>query len=154
MPPKQWLWRIEVGQGGPALSSTKERRAHRRISTHLLVQGSPEKGGTMAQMVASNISLGGVYCTSSADFPEMTRLAVRLMLPLGEGPARNVEGEVEAEAVVVRRRQLSARANNPRYELALFFTRLDPQARKLLERYLERVHLHTAQARLNSQLNQ
>jgi hypothetical protein len=126
--------------------SNQERRAHKRIFTRLLVQGSPEEGGTMAQMVASNISLGGVYCTSSADFPEMTRLAVRLVLP--------GESSVSAEAVVVRRRQLSIRRHSPRYELALFFTRLMPADRRRLKRYLEEVHLHTAQARLSSQLNQ
>lgn len=83
-------------------------------------------------MVASNLSLGGLYCTSNDDFPEMTRLAVRLMLPSKNG---NTE-QVDVQAVVVRRSELQASTGNPRYELALFFTDMGNRARECLARFL------------------
>ena len=90
-------------RGGTVLSrQSAERRAHQRVETTVQVQGTPEEGGVVARMVASNLSLGGLYCTSSTDFPEMTRLAVRLLLPAGDDEARE-PAPVEVEAVVVRR---------------------------------------------------
>jgi hypothetical protein len=87
-------------------------------------------------MTANNLSVGGLYCTSSADFPEMTRLAVRLMLPVERGnPAETAP--LDLEAVVVRREQLeSYSGGEPRYELALFFTRVDDDARQRLSSFV------------------
>ena len=88
--------------------------------------------GVASRMVASNLSLGGLYCTSSTDFPEMTRLAVTLLLP-----HRDESAPVDLEAVVVRRRELpSVTGNGDRYELALFFTKVNAEAREELQRFL------------------
>ncbi len=112
-------------------TTAKERRAHERHATNLTVQGTPGKGGVVARMVARNLSVGGLYCTSTTDFPEMTRMAVRLMLPL-----RDTGSEpVDLEAVVVRREQLASKGH-PRFEFALYFTNVDTPARKQLERFL------------------
>lgn len=112
----------------------ENRRAHERCPTTIDVHGSPESGGVVARMVTRNLSLGGLYCTSTADFPEMTRLAVRLMLPIdGNGMA-----PLDLEAVVVRREKLPAANGNPRYDLALYFTDVQSTAKEQLRRYLER----------------
>jgi hypothetical protein len=87
-------------------------------------------------MVASNLSAGGLYCTSTADFPEMTRLAVRLMLP-GDDDERDAAQPVDVEAVVVRREELSSTNGDPRYRLALFFTKVDDDARRRLAGFVE-----------------
>ena len=100
------------------------------------VQGTPQEGGVVARMVASNLSVGGLYCTSSTDFPEMTRLAVRLMLPLGDGDPPELE-PLEVEAVVVRRAERIAASGEPQYELALFFTGMDDAARKRLAGFVD-----------------
>ncbi len=84
-------------------------------------------------MVASNLSLGGLYCTSQADFPEMTRLAVRLVLPAGNGEAE----PLDLHAVVVRRNEVQHPTGNTSYELALFFTHMDESARKSIRSFLE-----------------
>jgi hypothetical protein len=115
---------------------TAERRAHQRVETSVQVQGTPEEGGVAAQMVASNLSLGGLYCTSSADFPEMTRLAVRLMLPAGGGPPPGLE-PLDVEAVVVRREQTVSASGEAQYELALFFTGMDDEKRRRLASFVE-----------------
>ena len=125
-------------QGGLVLSKTSvdERRAHTRHSTDLTIQGTPDEGGVVARMVARNLSLGGLYCTSTTDFPEMTRLAVRLMLPLHRDNPGETE-PVDLEAVVVRREKVNSRSGEPRYRLALFFTSVDDDARKRLAGFVD-----------------
>lgn len=96
--------------------------------------------GTVARMRASNLSLGGLYCTSTVDFPEMTRLAVRLMLPTGT-PTNAGLTPLDVEAVVVRRREIprGAATTDDRFELALFFPRLDDDQKRELARFLRDV---------------
>ncbi len=115
-------------------TSVKERRVHERHAINVNLQGTPDSGGIVARMVASNLSLGGLYCTSITDFREMTRLAVRLMLPIDHS---ETEGEpVDLEAVVVRREKVRG-ANGPqRYDFALYFTNVDASAQEQLKRYL------------------
>lgn len=110
-----------------------DRRTHPRHDAEIDVHGSPEAGGIVARMVSRNLSLGGLYCTSTTDFPEMTRLAVRLMLPNGEAGGTTLD----VEAVVVRREEVPAVNGDRRYDLALYFTHLDPAARERLAAYLE-----------------
>ncbi len=117
--------------------SSRDRRIHPRYSTNLEVQGASHEGGVVARMVADNLSVGGLYCTSTVDFPEMTRLAVRLMLPVTQNGAM-ITVPVELEAVVVRREKLSASNGDPRYKLALFFTHVETNAKDSLTRYLHR----------------
>jgi hypothetical protein len=113
-----------------------ERRSHPRRETELQLHVTPEEGGVVARMVASNLSAGGLYCTSSADFEEMTRLAVRLLLPVRRGGDGETE-PLDLEAVVVRRRELPSQSNGEtRYELALFFTTMKDHVRQQLLQYL------------------
>ena len=116
--------------------STPERRSHPRVDTRVQIQGTPESGAVVARMETSNLSAGGVQCVSSVDFPEMTRLGVRLMLPSAEG--EDGLKPVDVEAVVVRRRELDSHGGRPRFELALFFTRVDDESRRFLMRFVER----------------
>lgn len=123
--------------GGSVVSkSTTERRAHARVDHQLEIEGTQHPDGAVARMVSHNLSTGGVCCTSSVDFPEMTRLAVRLMLPASDGPGGDGEA-VDAEAVVVRRRPLaSSVGNDGKFELALFFTHVEDEHRERLQEYL------------------
>jgi hypothetical protein len=119
---------------------SSERRSHPRYPTSLELQGTAQGGGVVARMVADNLSEGGLYCTSTVDFPEMTRLAVRLMLPIPQN-GETVTEPVEIEAVVVRREVLEASHGgngDPRFKLGLFFTGLEPRAKESLIRYLDR----------------
>ena len=118
-------------------TSVDERRAHTRHSTDLTIQGTPDEGGVVARMVARNLSLGGLYCTSTTDFPEMTRLAVRLMLPLNDPSSGNGTEPVDVEAVVVRREANNRSSGRTRYDLALYFTNVDDEIRSQLQRYID-----------------
>ena len=113
-----------------------DRRANPRIPAVFDVQGTPDESGVVARMEARALSIGGLRCTSNSDFPEMTRLAVRLQLPMN---GDNNIAPVDVEAVVVRRIEMaSATQDAPRYELALFFTSLDDDAKRRIDQYLDR----------------
>jgi hypothetical protein len=110
-----------------------ERRSHARFERAIEAHATPEAGDVVARMVANDLSLGGLYCSSSVDFPEMTRLAVRLMLP--ERRTGAVE-PLEVDTVVVRHRQLPSANGDPRFELALFFAGMSDAQRERLARFL------------------
>jgi len=112
-----------------------ERRAHARFSKEFELEGTLGPGVSAARMVGSELSLGGLYCSSSSDFPEMTRLAVRLVLPT-RASSENPHEMLDLEAVVVRRKRLNSSSGGPRYELALFFTSMEDTQRERLARYL------------------
>lgn len=111
--------------------TTVERRSHARFPHRIEIEGPQDGRGTVARMVASDLSMGGLHCSSSHDYPEMTRLAVRLLLP----NAKRVES-VDVEAVVVRRVELKSSSGASRFELGLFFTGLTDDARSSLARFL------------------
>jgi hypothetical protein len=111
---------------------TVERRAHARFQKSVEIEGKSPQDDATAMMIASDLSLGGLYCTSTTRFPEMTRLSVRLNLP-GDGD-RN--GPLELDAVVVREQQLESSTGNSRYELALFFMGMTDLQRERLARFL------------------
>lgn len=111
-----------------------ERRAHARFERTVNAEGAEGNGGAVARMVTRDLSLGGVYCISAEDFPEMTRLAVRLLI---EDPGRSNGPEpLDVEAVVVRRRELPSKTQSSKFELGLFFTGMSDVARERLARFL------------------
>jgi hypothetical protein len=111
--------------------TTVERRTSPRKARSFQVHGRAD-AGELARMTARDLSLGGLYCTSSADFAEMTRLAVTLMLPDGQ------DQPLDLEAVVVRRKEVNGVATGrPRFELALFFHALTEAQRSRLALFLE-----------------
>jgi len=113
--------------------TTVERRSHARFSHQIEIEGPQDGQGTVARMVASDLSMGGLHCSSTQDYPEMTRLAVRLLLP----NEKRVD-TVDVEAVVVRRVERPSASGAPRFELGLFFTGLTDDARSSLARFLAR----------------
>ncbi|HEX5043229.1 MAG TPA: PilZ domain-containing protein [Candidatus Polarisedimenticolaceae bacterium] len=111
--------------------TTVERRTSPRKARSFELHGRAE-AGEFARMTARDLSLGGMYCTSSADFAEMTRLAVTLLLPDGHADP------LDLEAVVVRRKEVNGTATGrPRFELALFFHALTDAQRSRLASFLE-----------------
>ncbi|MCP3982693.1 MAG: hypothetical protein GY716_25660 [bacterium] len=112
----------------------EDRREHPRYATILNLQAIAVPGGVAADMVASNLSMGGLYCTSAAEIPEMTRLAVDLKIPNGNGEPV----PVGLEAVVVRCREMAPIAGKKQFELGLFFTQVDGSAKGVLADYLSR----------------
>lgn len=115
--------------------TTVERRTSPRKARSFEVHGRAD-AGELARMTARDLSLGGLYCTSSADFAEMTRLAVTLMLPPDGGVGE--PNPLDLEAVVVRRKEVNGAATGrPLFELALFFHALTEAQRSRLALFLE-----------------
>lgn len=112
-----------------------ERRVHPRFPRSLELSGSAISGGASARLISSDLSLGGAYCTSDRAFPEMTRLAVRLLLPAREADRERAE-PIDLAAVVVRHKRLLAHPEGERHELALLFTSMSPEQRDRLAHYL------------------
>lgn len=108
-----------------------ERRVHPRVYRQIELEGS--HGGHTARLVAKNLSLGGLYCTSDRDFPEMTRLGVRLLLPARSGDVAPGD-PLDIDAVVVRAQPASN--GNGAFELALLFPALNAYQRDRLARFL------------------
>ena len=117
---------------------TDERRAHTRYAAEIQVQGTPEDGGVVARMISSNLSEGGLACVSTANFAEMTRLAVRLMLPL-DGCSKDF-APLDVEAVVVRSEEIGSATGAQRFELALFFTQMEEEAKEQIRQFLALDH--------------
>lgn len=115
-----------------------ERRAHTRYATQIQVQGTPEDGGVVARMISSNLSVGGLACVSTANFAEMTRLAVRMMLPL-KGCDEDF-APLDVEAVVVRSEEIGSATGSQRFELALFFTQMEEEVKEQLRQFLAPEH--------------
>ena len=113
--------------------TTVERRSHARFPHGIDIEGPQDGQGTAARMVASDLSMGGLHCSSSHDYPEMTRLAVRLQLPNGTRTET-----LDVQAVVVRRAELASSSGAPRFELGLFFTGMTDDAKELLAHFLAR----------------
>ena len=111
---------------------TVERRAHARYQKSVKVVGKSPTGDATAMMIANDLSLGGLYCTSTTPFPEMTRLSVRLDLPGTD----ETDGHLDLDAVVVREQKLESSTGNSRYELALFFVEMTDPQRERLARFL------------------
>ena len=109
-----------------------ERRAHARYEIQFDVE--TRDPGVVARLEARDLSLGGLYCASPTDFPEMTRLGVTLLLPNGNGSGKPMP--LDVEAVVVRRTKLPSATGTPRYELGLYFTQMTDMQRERIARYL------------------
>jgi hypothetical protein len=122
----------------PLNDNYSDRRAHERIESQLVFEGFGGEQETVARMVATNLSMGGVYCTSSNDFPEMTRLGVRMALPPNGSQGARESLSLDVEAIVVRKRSLpSPTGGDPRFELALFFTNINEEQKQMLSNYLQ-----------------
>ncbi len=96
---------------------------------------SSAAGEGAAEMATTNLSLGGAHVISRRFLPLMTRVEVALLLPPEDGPGTRPR-PVRAEAVVVRVAPSEHSPASERYEMALFFSRMDAPDRTALARYL------------------
>ncbi len=108
-----------------------EQRAAPRQAQHLSLEITSEPEGRF-EIRTLNISLCGAYCRSRYFLPLMTRLGVSLLLPEGESPRR-----LDAEAVVVRVQPSSESGSEGSYDVALYFTKMQPADQDQLSTFLK-----------------
>ena len=118
----------------------RERRAHERFDQTFTFETGELDDGRKVKLIANNLSLGGVHCTSDVGFQEMSRLAVRLELPTPTTTPTDSSAmsALDLEAIVVRTEEVTLPDGNNKFELALLFNNLGDEQRKRLARYLER----------------
>ena len=113
------------------MTRTDDKRQHPRVSHRIAVRAQQDGG---VELETINLSVGGLFCTSPAWVAPMTRLALALQLPAARGDRPAV---VEGEAVVVRTEPSApTAAHRGGYRIALFFSRMDQDHRRALQRFL------------------
>ena len=114
------------------MSPTQDKRQHPRIAQRLAVRTRDTSG---VELETINLSAGGLSCNSPAFLAPMTRMALSLELPAQGAIGSAV---VEGEAVVVRTDPpQSSATHSGAYRIALFFSRMEDEHRRLLKDYLE-----------------
>ncbi|MFH1061419.1 MAG: PilZ domain-containing protein [Candidatus Omnitrophota bacterium] len=115
-------------------NSHSERRTDKRFDVQLPIK----IGGSDFEIATDtkNISSTGIYCQVDRFLPVMTRLCLKMSIPLIENN-RKVEKNIDCKAVVVRIRPESRLEHINSYQLGLFFTDIKSQDRELISRYLQ-----------------
>jgi PilZ domain len=111
-----------------------EKRTDKRFAVQLPIQ----IGGSDFQITTDtkNISSSGIYCQVDRFVPVMTRLDLKMTIPLIENK-RKIEKNIDCQAVVVRIQPESEVAQRDSYQLGLFFIGIKNQDRELINRYLQ-----------------
>ena len=111
----------------------QERRGAQRVDASLKLQVALPEGGEATALETINISSSGLYFRSHHFIEPMTKLALELevAVPDRDGPAL-----VPCEGLVVRTDPDTAGDDGTEYEVAVFFTRIEPGARGVLEQHI------------------
>ena len=116
------------------MAEPQEKRRHPRVRDRLTLRTSSAETGPV-EMSTTNLSLGGAHVVTNRYMPMMTRVEVTLHLP----PDAGIESRprpLKAEAVVVRVHPPAPSPEPRSFEMALFFSRMEPHDRAALARYL------------------
>lgn len=112
--------------------STAERRGSTRVPARLSMEII--LGGDRAPAESLNVSANGVYFSSRAFIPLLTRLRVTLELP-GDAGATS---RVSCDGVVVRTEPEIETPSAREYQVACYFTEISEVDRTRLESYILR----------------
>jgi c-di-GMP-binding flagellar brake protein YcgR len=88
-----------------------------------------------AKVESINVSANGVYFISDKYIPELTKLDITLELPAKKGQ-RARGRNVVCSGVVVRTEPPEQLSGVDEYEIACYFTSIDPADRETLETYI------------------
>lgn len=113
------------------MSDQQDRRGARRVDANLKLQVDLPAGAGQAALETINISSSGLYFRSDRYLEPMTKLALALEVRVPDGSGTAL---VPCEGLVVRTTPEEPAAAE--YEIAVFFTRLEPEARQVLERHI------------------
>ncbi|HOX26476.1 MAG TPA: PilZ domain-containing protein [Candidatus Krumholzibacteria bacterium] len=114
-----------------------ERRRSQRVDARLRLQvrlAEDDGRESAADLETVNISTSGVYFRSSHYIAPMTKLAMGLELavPGGSGAV----GLVQCQGLVVRIQPEEEQAAGAEYEVAVFFTWIEPDGQAILEEHI------------------
>lgn len=117
------------------MSGKKDKRRHPRIAQRLRVRWQDEES---LELETIDLSAGGFSCTSPVHLAPMTKVALSLILPRTQSEPTQPERVVNGEAVVVRAEpSAGASSNGGPFRLALFFSRMKEEDRRVLQAFLK-----------------
>ena len=108
----------------------RERRIAPRVNKRLAVRFGHAEGSLIAR--TKNISASGAYCELRRYLPLMTKLQVRLDLPL-----KPKKVQLACEGVIVRVEPPKPSPRRRVYHIAIFFSDVTKRSRSLLTGYIE-----------------
>lgn len=120
----------------------EDRRGARRVESKLRFEAA--LGGADGELKLSsfetvNLSTSGLYFKSDLPLEPMTRFELEIMFPGGAGGASTLAGSVKGEGTVVWVAPDVDAPRGKRYEVGVFFSRLDSAGRKRLAAHVDRV---------------
>jgi hypothetical protein len=107
----------------------RERRRAARARADFPIQLQPGEGAAPARL--RDVSSNGLCCTTSAPLPEMSLVGIDLQLP-GDTRRHSLQG------AVVRCERLPAKEGTGDYEVAVFFTQIEPATASALGAFVAR----------------
>jgi len=120
----------------------EDRRGARRVESKLRFEAA--LGGVDGELKLSsfetvNLSTSGLYFKSELPLEPMTRFELEIMFPAGNGVPSGSPMSVKGEGTVVWAAPCVDDPDKRRYEVGVFFSRLDPVGRKRLAAHVDRV---------------
>ncbi len=122
----------------------QERRRSKRVEANLKIRVDvpvPDGAALPAKLETINISSSGVYFRSDHFIEPMTKLSIllELDLPEGGGPKQDGLATVHCEGLVVRLVPEEPTPGCDSYEVAVFFTHIDPDGFPYLEEHISKL---------------
>lgn len=111
------------------MNSLPDKRNFSRVSVECELAVSPVNM-PLLPATAINVSASGIYCVSSRNIGELTRVNLVLRINGGE--------EIPARAVVIREEELA----DGSYGIGLFFTRITEDGRNKIIEYTSDIELN------------
>ena len=115
----------------------RSQRVDARLKMQLYLDGKSGPGET-AELESLNISTSGVYFLSDHYLAPMTKLALGLEVAVpGTGPERADYALVQCQGLVVRVQPEEPQPDDTTYEVAVFFTWVEPEGKAILAEHIE-----------------
>ncbi|MCG2711337.1 MAG: PilZ domain-containing protein [Candidatus Omnitrophica bacterium] len=115
-----------------------ERRVNRRFDVQLPLKLSSD--GIKLETTTKNISCAGVYCRVNCFLPVMTKLELKMSIPIIEDN-KKIEKKITTNAVIVRIDPEQELPGCDSYDIGLFFMNIKEEHCNLISRYIQQIFL-------------
>jgi len=105
----------------------KERRKYPRITGVFDVEIAHHKSRFITDTI--NVSASGIYCQCKDSIPLFREIGIKLNVP-------GTDKSIECSGVIVRSDKVPKK---PRYNVAIFFLDIEPEDKKYLAEYIEKL---------------
>jgi len=109
---------------------TQDRRQHPRLSQNVAIKIFQDEGDIVTE--TSNISGTGIYCKVNKYLRPMTKLKIRLLLPLRKNNKKTTK-QISCHAVIVRAEPADSKGA---YYVAIFFNDMTPKDAGIISDYV------------------